>query len=193
MNEYTELEYKYKADDVPLKDFIKLMSELKTVKRLDVSSWDSYYTKGEDEFVRHRQSQQKPELTIKRKTKDTNNWQRVEVDIALDPSVSEDNVSKFLSLLDYKFNFKIYKSCFIFWLDNVNYVYYIVYDEDMKERGRFIEVEVNKDRIEYLFENAIALGLTPISALSKAEEALTQVNISSKNRTKKSLYEMFVK
>ena len=84
MNEFTELEYKYKADDIDLKDFRQLMSTLSTIKQKDVSSWDHYFTNAfnPDEFIRFRVSDN-PELTIKRKTNQNNNWNRVEVDLPL--------------------------------------------------------------------------------------------------------------
>ena len=185
MSEFLELEFKYKADDVKLSDFLKLMETLKVTKRLDVSSWDHYFVKSEDEFLRFRNGQN-PELTIKRKTKDTNNWNRVECDLPLDQSrITKDIVTKFAELEGYKENFSIYKTCFIFWLDNVNYVYYIVYDSNMKEQGRFIEVEINKSSLGNLTD--------PTEELKKQEKLLEPLGISPQNRMKKSLYEMFKK
>lgn len=194
MSDFVELEYKYKADDVKLDDFVKLMTSLNPTKRLDISSWDFYYTKGPDEFIRYRKSANNPELTIKRKVKTTNNWERLEVDIPLDTNrVGDSGINKFLELLDYNINFKIYKSCFIFWLDNVNYVYYIVYDENMKERGRYVEVEVNKDKVATFnnFEENRDQGATWV--LNEAAAKLRDIGITPQNRMKKSLFELFVK
>jgi len=196
MADFTELEYKYKADDVKLDSFIKLMESLNTKRRLDVSSWDFYYVKDEFEFVRYRKSPITPELTIKRKVVTSNNWERVEVDIPLDPKrYTDEGVNKFLGLLDYKPNFKIYKTCMIFWLDNVNYVYYIVYDENMKERGRFIEVEVNKEKVDYLNspEGKFSTGHNAEGTLKFAAKALEDLGLSPQNRMKKSLFELFVR
>src|SRR5690606_26309558 len=116
------------------------------------SSWDTYYTRpgSLEEFQRFRESDD-PELTIKRKVKDSNNWERIESDLPLDPKrITEDKVTFHVGLDGYVKNFKIYKTCFIYWFDNTNAVYYIVYDEEMKERGRFIEVEINKDKVPEL-------------------------------------------
>lgn len=187
-NEYKELEFKYNANNVRLTDFINLAENLAPVKRLDTSSWDYYYTAtNADEFMRFRESDD-PELTIKRKVKTTNNWERVEVDLPLDPKrLSKGVVDSWVSLEGYKENFKIYKSCFIFWYENFNLVYYIVYDENMKERDRFIEVEINKKEVPVLgLDKAVAL-------LKDAEQALTALAISPQNRLKKSLFEMFRK
>jgi adenylate cyclase class IV len=183
MNEYSELEYKYKADSVKLTDFLKLMSNLNPVKKLEVASWDHYYTCEED-FIRFRNSPT-PELTIKRKLKESNNWTRTEVDLDLLPEIKEETVTKFVELLGYKENFKIYKNCFVFWLDNVNYVWYSVYDENLKELGRFIEVEVIKKNINNLID--------PIDTLNKAAKELEQVGLSPQNRMKKSLFELYKK
>ncbi len=198
MSEFTELEYKYKADDVKLTDFVKLMSKLNVVRKLDISSWDTYYTKGPNEFVRFRHSTD-PELTIKRKVKDANNWQRIEVDLPVDDSrITDEKVDNFLSLLEYQKNFKIYKSCFIYWLADVNFVYYIVYDENLKEAGRFIEVEVNKSAIYKLRaddrnDGFVSTGDGAVNALNMAEKVLTQLGLSPQNRMKKSLFELFVR
>lgn len=182
---FQELEYKYKAQDIGLADFLKLMGKMPIVKSLEAASWDTYYTKGEDEFLRFRNGQT-PELTKKVKIKDSNNWIRVECDLPLDPKrITEAVVSKFSTMEGYSENFKIYKICFIYWAAEVNYVYYIVFDKNMRETGRFIEVEVNKEI------------LTPerdgVTILNTAAEALTELGLSPQNRMKKSLFELYKK
>lgn len=194
INEFSELEYKYKADEIGLKQFTDLMKELGFNKQLTVSSWDYYYTNDSEDFIRLRESQKSPELTIKRKTKSSNNWIRKEVDLPLSASrYSHKAVEEFVSLEGYEENFKIYKSCFIYFQDIVNYVYYIVYDEQMREKGRFIEVEVNKDKINDIkFYTEIGeKEKTPMKYLKEAENKLNLLGISSRNRLKKSLFELF--
>lgn len=189
MNEFSELEYKYKADNVGLQDFLKLMKSLPLQKELDISSWDLYYTQGEENFVRFRNSDT-PELTKKVKTKNSNNWVRVEVDLPLDPlRIKEETVTKYLELEGYKENFRIYKSCFICWLDDANFVYYIVYDENMKEAGRYIEVEINKNKVEYL--NTTKAGAE--GSLNYYAEELKKLGLMPQHRMKKSLFEMYRK
>ncbi len=189
MEEFTELEFKYKADQVKLKDFVALMESIGYKSRKDVSSWDYYYTHAEnkEEFLRFRDSDN-PELTIKRKVKATNNWERVEVDLPLDPKrASKLTVDKWVGLEGYTTNFTIYKSCFIFWQDVLNMVYYIVYDENMTEKGRFIEIEVNKNMVQGL---GVEYAFTRIKDL---EKKFADIGITPQNRLKKSLFEMFVK
>lgn len=189
MDEFKELEYKYDAADISLSSFLDMVAKLHPIKRQDVSSWDYYYTptgaEKPEEFMRYRDSRH-PELTIKRKTKQSNNWERVEIDLPLDSSrVDENTVRSFSNLLNYKENFRIYKTCFIFWFDEINMVYYIVYDENMKEKGRFIEIEVNKNKIKTLSD--------PFATLKLYEGSLAELGIKSSNRLKRSLFEMFVK
>lgn len=175
-----ELEYKYKADDVKIADFRKLMDELGWQSQLDVSSWDVYFVddQDDDKFIRFRNGA-KPELTRKEKVKSTNNWDRVEIDLPLDKKrLSEAIVEEFVTRGGYKENFRIYKTCFIYFFENVNYVYYIVYDTNMKEQGRFIEVEVNKDKV----------GETDLDWHAAQLETL---GLTYRNRMKRSLFEMF--
>lgn len=186
MNEFTELEFKYKANDIGLLDFQKLMETIGYKKSLDVSSWDYYYTDEHNNFIRFRESNT-PELTIKRKTVDSNNWNRVEVDLPLDcDRISKTTVENFVRLQNYKLNFKVYKTCHIYWQEFVNYVYYIVYDEQMRERDRFIEVEHNKSSIDFCTPTS-----TPHTRIKQAEELLTWLSISPQNRMKKSLFELY--
>lgn len=183
MVDFCELEYKYKADDIKLTDFQKLMETIGYSKKLEVSSWDHYYTNKEpNAFIRFRDSAATPELTQKRKTVSENNWSRVEVDLPLDRTkIDEKTVSAFVNLLGFEKNFKIFKSCFIYWTKEVNFVYYIVYSPDMEEKGRFVEVEINKG------SNA------DLDHLNMYADKLKVLGLSPQNRMKKSLYEMFVK
>jgi adenylate cyclase class IV len=187
MNEFSELEFKYKADSIELQDFLKVMGDLPIVKQKDVSSWDHYYTNGtEDEFIRYRESTD-PELTIKRKVNQANNWQRVEVDLPLDlKRAKTTTISKFVDLLGYSNKKSIYKTCFIYWMDYINFVYYIVYDVNMKEKGRFIEVEINKERLGNEFVDVSG-------NLKRGQEILAKLGLMPQNRLKKSLYELFIK
>lgn len=187
MNEYSELEFKYKADDIALSSFIALMKELPIVSQKDVSSWDHYYISGnEDEFIRFRESTD-PELTIKRKTNQNNNWVRIEIDLPLDGArIKTETVANWVELLNYKHKRSIYKTCFIYWTNYINFVYYIVYDTDMKEKGRFIEVEVNK-------YGPNPNGIHPDHMLKYGQDVLAKLGLTPQNRLKKSLFEIFVK
>ena len=188
MNEFSELEFKYKADDISLSSFLKVMGDLPIIIQKDVSSWDHYFTNdtNKEEFLRFRESDT-PELTIKRKTNQNNNWQRVEVDLPIENSRSKiGTINKFVELLGYKPNTSIYKTCFIRWTEYINFVYYIVYDDDMKEKGKFIEVEFNKSKLP---EHADKV----IDQLKYGQEVLAKLGLTPQSRLKKSLFEIFVK
>lgn len=197
MSDFQELEYKYRADDLGLSQFVDVMKVLPDGERLDTSSWDIYYTKADnkDMFARYRGGD-KPELTIKQKTTDGNNWVRIEVDLPLDINrVDEASVTKFLEMSGFKENFRIYKSCFIYFYSDVNYVYYSVYNHNMKEMGKFVEVEVNKNKVRYLdsADNKFKCGKTAIETLNLAAKELEKLGLTPQNRMKKSLFELFVK
>jgi len=185
-NEPLELEFKYDATDIKLQDFEALMAKLSTIKRLERSSWDVYYTLNErrDFFARYRKSDETPELTKKRRLKESV-WERVEADLPLDPKkITEKAIKDFLDFEGMKENFRIFKSCFIYFLDNLNYVYYTVYDKNMKEVGRFIEVEVNKEKVT-------ELGITVKDVLKEGEKTLAAIGITPQHRLRRSLFDMY--
>lgn len=191
MSKFDEIEYKYKADHIKLSDFTQLMSTLPFESCLEVCSPDTYFTDARGEVLRFRNGIQ-PELTKKVKVKGFNNWVRVEVDLPLDPKRLEMGViDKFLKILGFKENFKIHKICNVFFLKEVNYVYYVVLDEELKELGRFIEVEVNKDRV-YALNNSLT-GLNALETLDYYANMLKSLGLTPKNRLKKSLYEIYRK
>jgi len=188
---FKELEYKYNASDVSVKDFEKLMHEMLFDEKIEVSSWDVYYTQKDylEHFQRYRMSGDIPELTKKRKVKGHNNWERVEVDLPLDPKrITEDKVEAYLELDGYQKNFKIYKTCFIYMFEHINTVWYSVYNESMNEIGRFVEIEVNKDKIKELGGEYKAF-----ECLKETEQKLLSLGITPQHRLRKSLFEMYVK
>jgi adenylate cyclase class IV len=186
VEQFKELEYKYNADDIKLSDFQKITKSLSPIKTLDISSWDLYYLKegSEDEFQRLRLSD-KAELTRKRKVNKNNSWERVEIDLPLDKDrLSEDLVTAYVALDGYKENFRIYKSCFILWYEYINIVYYVVYNEEMKELGRYVEIEANKERVS-------EIGIDKsFEYVKMAEKTL---GLSPNKRMKRSLFEIYKK
>lgn len=184
---FKEIELKFSANNIKLSAFKSLMEELTYIKKLEISSWDLYYTHPDkpNEFIRFRDSNT-PELTKKTKLSNNNNWKRIEVDLPLDPEkINEKIVDAWVKLEDFSFKKRLFKSCSIFWNDSVNFVYYIVFDENMKELGKFIEIECNKNS-----------GLNEEEAfkeIKKFEQELVKLGITPQNRLKRSLFEMFVK
>lgn len=185
-----EIEFKYDAKGISLSQFNEVAKSLKPQRFIEVSSWDIYYAPvGESsfqfEFMRLRFGPN-PQLTIKVKTTEKNNNDRIEIDIPLDPGSSQeyltDVVAAYCKQLNFKENFRIYKWCQIYFYEKTDMVYYIVSDGDMKEKGRFIEVEARKD--------------SPIETLEEAEEVvkklerqLSALGLTPQNRTKLSQWE----
>ncbi len=181
---FKELETKYYADNIDMADFIKLVQPLNP-EWIMVSSYDDYFTNDKDEFIRYRYHDHMGELTIKRKTTDANNNNRVEVNVPTDGKSSA-SIDAFCQLLGYKKNFSIFKTCKIAFLEKAVLVYYVVYDENLNEQKRFIEVEAKETYNWASEEEAWATVI-------EYENMLAPLGISAKNRLKKSLFELFKK
>lgn len=199
---FRELEYKYDAHKVDLKTFESLMKRLRSkfedkaiVKK--IGSWDTYYTNPQGEFLRFRQNPHKPELTYKKKTSAKNNQNRIEINLPLaigetknlkkEMEHLEAVASAFVQYQGYTENFKIYKDCVIYFFGDLNFVYYIVYDEKMKERRRFIEIEFSEEAAFEKTEQEI------LQALDRCEQMLSPLGLTKRNRLRKSLFETFKK
>lgn len=183
--EITELELKYKADEIQLADFVKFARSLGPSKRVEVASWDIYYS-GEGlpfEFMRFRNGTT-PELTIKIKMDEKNNQNRVEVDLPLGENITEERVVKWVTQHGFKENFRVYKYCDIYWYEKLDIVFYTVFDINMRELGRFIEIEASKDSSFSSKEEAWAL-------IKEMEQKMSSLGITPQKRMKKSLWEQF--
>jgi adenylate cyclase class IV len=186
--QFKEIEFKYDAvtSGVSLERFEELMEKNFTIKKkMMVSSYDDYFTDTNGNFIRYRHHDNRGELTIKRKVTDKNNNERVEVNVPTDGDNLK-TVTAFVDLLSYKHNFGIYKTCKIYWIDKVVMVYYVVYDKELKELRRFIEIEAD----EHLPWESEQLAWDEIA---KYEKLMEPLGITPKNRLKKSLFEIFRK
>lgn len=190
-----ELEFKYRADSIPLSKFQIFADEQNPKKVIYVGSYDTYFSlKSKDnpllatglEFVRYRQGRN-PELTIKIKTKESNNNSRVEIDLPLAKKAGKYIVTKFLSWFGFEENFEVYKDCYIYFYEKIDIVYYIVKSkEDGEVMGKFVEVEARKDAQFDSEEQAWQL-------VKDMEQKLSVLGISPANRLRKSMWEMFQK
>ncbi len=181
---FKEIETKYSANDIDIHKFIDLVNPLNP-NWIMVSSFDDYFTNPGGEFIRYRYTDHAGELTIKRKTTDTNNNNRVEVNLKTDGKNFK-TVNAFADLLGYKLNFSIYKTCKIAIIDKIVLVYYVVYDDKLNELQRFIEIEA-KEEHQWASEDEAWAEVT------KYEKLLEPLGITPRNRLKKSLYEIFKK
>jgi len=185
---YLEIESKYSADNISRLDFKSLLSTLNPKNFLYVESKDVYYTKGENEFLRHRNrpnfgSDERSELTFKKKHISTNNIVRTEVNLRVDKNSAE-LVEAFCKGLGYEKNFSVEKFCDIYYFDDGDVVYYSVIDEEGKTAS-FLEIECDEDA-----------DLTEDQArevISKYEKLLAPIGITPQKRMKLSLFERYRK
>lgn len=183
--ETTELEFKYDGSDIKLSKFVEFAQSHNPVKRVEGSGWDYYYS-GERqnfEFIRFRYGGL-AELTIKIKSEDKNNNNRFELDLPLSMNVSHWMVEKFVSLFGFKENFRVYKYFDIYWFEKVDIVYYTIYNKDLVEIGRRVEIEARKD---YPFKSAEEALLE----VRNMEKIMAEIGITPQKRLKKSMWEMF--
>lgn len=182
---FYEIETKYRADNIERLSFKDLARTIAGAKLEYIESYDIYYTREGDEFLRYRYSEDKKEkraeLTFKKKHNQLNNIVRTEVNLRVDAN-SIDTVEAFAEGLGYKKNFKIWKLCDIYKLDDAVLVYYSVKDEEGKYQ-HFIEIEV-KEGLPKSEEEAWAI-------INKYEKLIEPLGISPQNRLKKSLFEMY--
>lgn len=185
--EIEELEFKYSAEEIKLTDFVKFAESHNPERRLEVSSWDVYYSGSglPFEFMRFRNGP-KPELTIKMKTNEKNNNHRTEIDVPLSLDAPERLINKFVNAFGFKENFRIYKYCDIYWYEKLDIVYYVVYDKDMKEIGKRVEIEARKDYPFKTAEEALAV-------VKEMEQKMAEIGITPQKRMKKSNWEQFKK
>lgn len=181
---FKEIETKYYAKDIDINKFVDLVEPLNP-EWIMVSSYDDYFTNADGEFIRYRYTDNHGELTIKRKTSELNNNNRIEVNLKTSGKSFKD-VSAFVDLLGYKLNFSIYKTCKIAFLEKIVLVYYVVYDSKLNELHRFVEIEA-KEQYPWASEEEAWQEVT------KYEKMLEPLGITSKHRLKKSLFEIFRK
>lgn len=185
-----EVEFKYSAENISLSLFTKFCKNRKPKKELTISGYDYFYanSKEPESFFRHRQSHETNEVTLKRKVVENNNYVRVEHNIHLHPKMmTKEGVTKFLSDISYHYDYTIFKNCFIFKYDLYTLVYYVCYDVDMKELGRFIEIEMSEKHAWTSQEETYNELVIMEKICSK------DLGISAQARIKRSLWEMFKK
>lgn len=190
----TEFETKYRVDGEKRYEFKKIMEDLNTASSfLYVESDDVYYAKGDaktaNEFLRLRyghHGEKRKELTYKKKLSSTNNIQRTEINVRIDPTEDyEFVIGQLCKNLGFEPNFKITKYCEIYFFDKATVVFQSVKYTDSDKIDHFIEIEVNEE-MEFTEDEAWSI-------IKKWEEVLKPLGITAKNRTRLSLFEMYRK
>lgn len=183
---HLEIETKYKADDISLRDFKKFCASREPLSTMTVSGFDHFYSNKDepDSFCRHRTGPDKNEFTYKQKTSDVNNTVRKEVNVQMDDRETTYTAAALAESFGYTYDTTIFKTCFIYNFSDHTLVYYICYDTNMKELGRFFEIEAKED-FPWTSEQAAWDAILALERLFKP------LGVSPQNRIKRSLYEMF--
>jgi adenylate cyclase class IV len=183
---FKEIEFKYNAKNITKESFENTVNCFAIKPRWqEVSSYDSYFVNDIGRFVRYRYNNNTGVVTTKEKTSDINNQNRVEYNVNMGENPYE-TVQGFYGSLGFKFNFRIYKICDIAWLEKVDLVYYVIYDDEWKEVDRFIEIEALEDYNWATEQEAW-------DEIIKYEKLLEPIGITPQHRMKKSLFEMYKK
>lgn len=186
--EFKEIEFKYKAAEISFSSFTEFCASRGDSTFIQAAGYDYFYasTKDGDSFARHRVGPDMNQLTFKRKTTDKNNFVRAEHNIDLQQEVSTEQIAALCSEFGYEFRKRIFKNVFIYLFDRYNFVFYICYDDEMNELGRFIEIEMSEEHDWGEEKNAW-------EALLALEQDFKRLGITAQKRMKNSLFELFAK
>jgi adenylate cyclase class IV len=151
ISHHDEIEAKLEAQKVDLQAFLGWAHKLEGIERMErcSSTPDDYYECGEA-VVRHRGTEGKHELTVKRRKSNASTRDREEIDLHFADSTPHASVGAFLRATGYAHVLRLTKNnIYIFWVKptpNITLVYciYDVWNEDEKGSRRFIEVEAEK-------------------------------------------------
>lgn len=197
---FHEFEVKFRIEEGQLNDWKQLVTKYKEENPSNykefiyVDSDDIYYTKKlldkniEYSFIRYRFSEEekRAELTTKEKLVDSNNIIRKEYNVRVDNNNKATIEGFVIDGLGYDYNFKITKYVHIYVFKDVTLPFYTVIDESGK-RDTFVEIEVDEKLLHKINEEEAW------EIIKKYETLLAPLGITSKNRLKKSLFEMYRK
>lgn len=185
---FKEIEFKYKAENISLSQFSEFCKKRVPVKTLIASGYDHFYERADESgsFCRLRVGPDSNQLTFKRKTVDGNNFVRTEHNIDLAAATSQEQIDALLAEFGYNYNTSLFKNCFVYQYDWYTFVFYVVYDTDMKELGRFVEIEMSEDYAWASEEEAY-------SQLLVLEKLCKPIGVLPQSRIKRSLFELYKK
>lgn len=183
-----EIETKYKADEIDLEKFHEFCKDRQPRNYLFASGYDHFYQSktDPDAFCRHRTGPDIQQLTFKRKHTSDNNFVRTEHNLDLTPGVRSPVVGPMCAEFGYAYNTSIFKTCFIYYYEQYVLVYYVCFDPNMKELGRFVEIEMAEEHRWNSQEDAW-------KSLQVIEKLCKPLGLTAQGRVKRSLYEMFRK
>lgn len=183
-----EIEFKYDAEDILLSKFLAFCESRNYSKFLTASGWDHFYynPKEPSVFIRHRVGPDCNQKTIKRKLTAANNFIRTEHNIDLDMRTTKEQIAAECAEFGYEYNFSIFKTAFVFKYDWHTFVYYIVYDTELQELDRFIEIEMSE---EHAWQNE----QEAYGQLLVLEKTCKAIDLTPQSRVKNSLFERYKK
>ncbi len=183
-----EIETKYNANDISLLDFKAFCEGRSPVKVVMASGFDYFYSKEGEEssFCRHRVGPDRNEFTFKRKTSEVNNTIRREVNVNMAQGETIETAAALAASFGYQYNTSIFKTCFVYIYDWYSLVYYICYSPDMKEVGRFFEIEMKED-------HPWASEADAWNQLLIMEKLCKPLGVTPQARIKRSLFELYRK
>lgn len=183
MSKNKEIEFKYRAK-IGLDVYGQLVAEKNPLEYVQVSGFDHFFYNKDDPkaFQRFRDGVDK-ELSLKRKESLNDNFIRLEINIPLPNYVKSEDVFSFCQGSGYEYTGSVFKSCFIYKFIDYTLSYYICYSNNMKELGRFIEIEVSNSGSD----------MDCFSELVVLEKIWKSLKISPGDRVKESLFELYGK
>jgi adenylate cyclase class IV len=179
---FKEIETKYDATEINLTAFKRLAQRLKPVSEKHVGSLDHYFTRSDGLALRYREGT-RPELTVKQKSSDRNNFIRTEVNLPI-RDVPLEMIAAFAQVQGYEHDFTIYKDCAIYFWDKHNVVHYTVKSTNGERLGAFMEIELNES-VAWESDEAAWVYLREI------EKEFEPLGITPARRLRRSLLEMF--
>lgn len=187
IKDYLEIEFKYNALDISLDKFKEFCIARGPEVYEVVSGYDHFYSVPNDpnSFYRHRMGANTNQLTFKKKTTQDNSFIRIERNINLSLDTTEESIRGLCKDTGFNYNSSIFKTSFVYTYNWYIMAYYIVYDINMTEIGRFIEIEIREDA-----------GIPEQDAWNELviiERVCKSLGLSPKNRIKDSLFEMYRK
>lgn len=183
---YDEVEFKYDARNISIESFHKLCKKFNPSAYLEQYGTDTfYYCKHiEQGFCRHRIGNDINQLTYKEKTCTENSVIRREVNVDLEKNTKENVVSTFLNYQGYTKQNTIGKASFVYLCNDHVMAYYVCYDNNMKELGRFIEIEIREDK-------ELGTADDKFTQLVVIEKLCKSLGIKPKDRVNSSLFELY--
>lgn len=183
---YREIEFKYRVDTLSIASFNAFCQDRKPEKFIEASGFDHFYDKAKepDAFCRHRIGPDYNQLTFKRKTENKNNYIRVEHNINLEREISKKQISAFLKEFGYSYNTSVFKTCFVYFFEWYILSYYVCYNTEMKEIGRFMEIEADENYNWATEQDAW-------NAVQAMEKICKPLGLTSQMRIKRSLFELY--